>query len=179
MKEQNVAKAYATAMYDLAKEKGVDIASELIKLNELINKNNNLENVLFLDVFTPEEKTAVMNDISSKLGLSGLLKNFINFTISEKRLGLFPLIYKEVVVRDDHEKGFLRGTIEGAEDDVDAAFREKITAYLKGKINKDCKLDYVKNSKITAGYRVTVEDLQLDASLDNQLNKFKETVLNS
>ena len=56
---------------------------------------------------------------------------------------------------------------------------KKITAYLKGKINKDCKLDYVKNGKITAGYRVTVEDLQLDASLDNQLNKFKETVLNS
>jgi F-type H+-transporting ATPase subunit delta len=62
VKEQNVAKAYATAMYDLAKEKGVDIATELIKLNELINKNNNLENVLFLDVFTPEEKTAVMNE---------------------------------------------------------------------------------------------------------------------
>lgn len=179
MKEESVAKAYASAMYDLAKDKNMDIASEMIKLNELINKNNNLENVLFLEVFTPEEKTAVMADISAKLGLSGLLNNFINFVISEKRLSLFPLIFKEIVVMDDHEKGFLRGTIEGAEDDVDAAFREKITNYLKGKVNKDCKLDYVKNGNITAGYRVTVEDLQLDASLDNQLNKFKETVLNS
>lgn len=179
MKEQNIAKAYAGAMYELAKEKGLDIAGEMVKLNDLINRNNQLENVLFLEVFTPEEKASVMGDIAKKLKLSDLLKNFINFVINEKRLNLFSLMYKEIVVMDDHEKGFLRGTIEGTEDDVEAEFRAKITNYLKGRVDKECKLDYLRNDSITAGYRVTVEDLQLDASLDNQFDKFKETVLNS
>ena len=33
------------------------------------------------------------------------------------------------------------------------------------------------NNNITAGYKVTVEDLQLDASLDNQLEQFKQSIL--
>jgi F-type H+-transporting ATPase subunit delta len=73
----------------------------------------------------------------------------------------------------------MRGTIEGVLDDADAKFSEKMTKFLSEKIGKEIKLVYKKNDEMTAGYKVTVGDLQLDASLDNQLNKFKETVLNS
>ena len=80
---------------------------------------------------------------------------------------------------DDHKRGFLRGTVEGAEDAPNAAFVEKIKTYLQQKVGKDIQLSYTKNQEIAAGYRVTVEDLQLDATLENQLNQFKDTVLNA
>ena len=38
---------------------------------------------------------------------------------------------------------------------------------------------YVKNEKISAGYKATVGDLQIDATLENQLNQFKKQVLNN
>jgi len=177
LKDHVASKAYAKAIYDLAKEAKVDVADELVKINELINKCNDLENVLFLDVFTPEEKSSVMAELAGKLGTSKLVTNFINLLIIEKRMGIFPSIFKDVVVIDDHDKGFLRGTIQGADSDVDGNFQEKITNYLKNKLGKNCQLNYVQNEKISAGYRVTVEDLQLDASLDNQLEQFKNDVL--
>ena len=97
MKEKNVAKAYAKAIYSLGKESSVDTAKELTTLTETINSCNNLENVMFLDVFTPEEKASVINTVLDKLALSTVVKSFINFLLQEKRVGILPLIIKEVI----------------------------------------------------------------------------------
>lgn len=178
MKVQNTARAYANALMSLATAEKINIADEMTKLNEVINQSNDLENVLFLELFTIEEKASVVADILKKGSYSKLIKDFMNFLLSEKRITLLPLVYKELVVIDDHNKGFMRGTIEGREDHVDSTFEKKIGDYLKSKLGRETELSYSKNEKITAGYRVTVEDLQLDASLDNQLEKFKKSVLN-
>ncbi len=179
MKEAAIAKAYAKSIYQLGKEQNTDIANELTRLNEVINENNDLETVLFLDVFTPEEKFSVINEIMGKLNLSQLAKNTLNFLITESRIGIFPLIFKNLIVLDDHEKGFLCGFVEGYDDQISAEFKKVIHEYLKEKLSAEIKLEYVKNGEITAGYRVTIDDLQLDASLDNQLNQLKTNILNS
>lgn len=179
MNNSQVAKAYAKSIYSLGKETNVDIASEYTRLTEVINSSNNLEIVLFLDVFSIDDKKNVITEIMNKLSLSSLAKNAINFLIEEKRIGIFPQIYKEIIVIDDHEKGFLRGTIEGSDDVPSEEFISGIKAYLEKKLGKKTDLKYTKTDKITAGYRVTVEDLQLDASLDNQLGKLKQQILNS
>lgn len=179
MKEAIVAKAYAQALIQIGEEKKVNVANELTFLNEIINSSNELESLLFFGVFTEEEKSGVLKVIMEKLKLSPITVNFLNFLLQEKRINLLPLIYKEVIVFDDHKRGFLRGTVEGGEDTPNADFVEKIKSFLQNKIGKNIELTYAKNQDITAGYRVTVEDLQLDASLENQLNQFKDSVLNA
>ncbi len=178
MKEALISKSYAHSILDLANEAKVSLADELTRLQETINSSNDLENLLFLDVFTVEEKQSVLNEVLNKLRTSKIVNAFLNFLLTEKRMGLFPLIYKDVIVAEDDKKGFLRGTIEGRTDSVDEKFKIKLLEYLKTKLNKEIELDYKKNEDITAGYRVTVDDLQLDASLDNQLEQFKNSVLN-
>lgn len=178
MKEQNVAKSYARALYQLGAEHKVDVAKELTSLTEVINHSNQLESLLFLDIFTIEEKTDVLAKITGKLNFSKLSTSFINFLIDEERISLLPLIFKDLIVLDDHNKGFLRGTIEGNDADLPADIRNKLTAFIEKKIGKKTELTYQSNANISAGYRVTVEDLQLDASVENQLNKLKEQVLN-
>ena len=179
MKELQVSKAYARAFIELTEEKGVNAAKELTTLTETINNSNDLESLLFLDAFTVEEKLSVLSEVVSKLGLSPITSQFLTFLVEEKRIGILPLIFKELVVIDDHKSGFLRGTIEGADTGVDAEFTNKMKSYLKEKLGINAELTYKQNNRITAGYRVSVDDLQLDASLDNQLNRFKESVLNS
>lgn len=179
MKEAIVAKAYAKSIYSLGEENKVDVTEELTKLTEVINESNDLETVLFLDVFTIEEKQAVINDVLGKLGLSGLVKNIIGFLLEEKRIGILPLVFKELVVIDDHKKGFLRGVIEGHEDQPADGVVEQLVSYLTAKVGSKPVLTYKKNENLTAGYKVTVEDLQLDATIDNQLNKLKSEILNS
>lgn len=179
MKEQIIAKAYAQSIVELSEELKLDLAAELTTLNEAINKSNDLETLLFLDVFTVEEKLSVLDVVMDKLKLSQITKNFLHFLIQEKRIGLMPMIFKNVIVIDDHKKGFLRGTIEGSEESIPADVKEKLKAYLHQKLGREAILEYKKSENVSAGYKITVEDLQLDASLENQLEKFKESVLNS
>lgn len=179
MKEQIIAKAYAQSVVELATELKQDLVGELTKLTEVINKSNDLETLLFLDVFTAEEKLSVLNDVMKKLNLSQTTQNFMHFLVDQKRIGLMPMIFKNVIVIDDHNKGFLRGTIEGSEETIPADVKEKLKAYLQQKLGKEAVLDYKKSETVTAGYRVKVEDLMLDASLENQLDQFKAEILNS
>lgn len=179
MKEQNVSKAYAQSIVELSNELKIDLAQELTTLTEIINKSNDLETLLFLDVFTAEEKIAVLDEVLKKINASQITKNLMHFLVQEKRINLFPLIFKNVIVIDDHKKGFLRGTIEGSEDSISPEMKEKLKSYLQKKLGREPILAYSKSESVTAGYRVTVEDLQLDASLENQLEKFKDSVLNS
>jgi F-type H+-transporting ATPase subunit delta len=179
MKEQIIAKAYAQSIVELGVELKLDLVKELTSLQEAINKNNDLETLLFLDVFTADEKLSVLNEVMKRLGLSQITINFMQFLIQEQRIGLMPMIFKNVIVIDDHNKGFLRGTIEGSEETIPADVKEKLKTYLQQKLGREPILEYKKSANVTAGYRVTVEDLQLDASLENQLEKFKDSVLNS
>ena len=179
MKNTQVSKAYAKAYLELAEEKNVKAADELTLLTTTINSCNELENLLFLEIFTVEEKLSVLNEVVEKLKLSKITSHFLSFLVQEKKINIFPLIFKELVVIDDHKRGFLRGTIEGTEAQVDEEFKDKMTKYLKDKLGINAELTYKQNKKMTAGFKVSVDDLQLDASLDNQLNRFKESVLNS
>jgi F-type H+-transporting ATPase subunit delta len=177
MKEKNIAKVYAKSLLELGDEKNVKIADEMVALTELINKSNELENVLFLEVFTLDEKKGIFTEVAKKLNLSALSTEAIKYLIDEKRIGILPLIIKEIVVIDDERKGFMRGVIEGSDAQIDPAFKSKIESFLKNKLGRQPHLEYVKNNNISAGYKVTVEDLQLDASLDNQLEQFKQSIL--
>ena len=177
MKEQTVAKVYAKSLLELGDEKGIKLADEMIKLTEVINKSNELENILFLDVFTLEEKKNVFVELSKKLNLSTLSVEAIKYLIDEKRIGILPLIVKEIIVIDDERRGFIKGTIEGNDVQIDENFKKKIESFLKNKLGREPHLEYVQNNNISAGYKVTVEDLQLDASLDNQLEQFKQSIL--
>jgi F-type H+-transporting ATPase subunit delta len=178
VKISNVAKAYANAVYDLGKSQNVDVVADLTKLQEAINANNNLENVLYLDVFTDEEKKAVINDVLTKLGVHKLVKNLIQYLTNEKRMNIFPSVYKELIVRDDHEKGFLKGSIEGNEASLSPETKKMLEDFVQKVLNKKVLLKYEMRSDVAAGYKITVEDLQLDATIENQLKRFEETVLN-
>jgi len=177
MKNYNTAKVYAASFLEITNEKNIDLAKELTSFNDVINTSNDLENLFFLDVFTIEEKMSVFNAISTKINLSQVTNNCIKYLIQEKRLSLLPLIYKEVIVIDDDKKGFLRGVIEGAGESINETQKNKLIKMLKSKINKEPKLEYKQNSKISAGFKITVDDMQLDASVDNQLKQFKQSIL--
>lgn len=177
MKEQIAAKTYARAILELGKDKGTNVAEELIKLTEIINSSAQLENILFLDVFTADEKKDVFKSIATKAGLSALVTQYVQYLVDEKRMNLLPLITKEVMILDDERRGFLRGVIEGSEAEGDAKMIAQVKAFLKTKLGQEPQMEYQQNNQISAGYRITVDDLQLDASLENQLNQFKKSVI--
>lgn len=180
MKEQNIARIYAQSFIELGKQNNVDTAEEMTKLNDVINASNDLENVLFLDVFTNEEKLSVLDAVCEKISLAPIIKAAVDYIVQEKRISLMPLIYKEIIVIDDHEKGFLRGTIQGSNDQISETEKEKLLGSLKKYIgDKKIIVEYKKSEEISAGYKITLDNLQLDASVDGQFENLKNEILNN
>ena len=179
MNYNTISKAYAKSLYQLGREQSVAITKELTTLNEAINANSHLENVLFMDVFTIDEKIGVVEAIVQRLKLHQLTKAVLTFLIKEKRIHLFPLVLRDIVGMDYYEKGILPGTLEGADDEMEPMLLEKIKVYLEKTLNKKIYLDYKIKPELLAGCRVTVEDFQIDASLDKQFDRLKQdNVLN-
>jgi F-type H+-transporting ATPase subunit delta len=174
-----IAKVYSRAIRAIATENGSNesFMQELEQFVALLNKSSDLETVLFHPLFSMEEKKPVLLEVCQKSQYSKLFVEFLVFLLDEKRLGLVPQIYKELIVIEDEEKGFLKGTIEGNEDQIDQAKLLKVVSWLKSKLSISPILNYEKNEKVTSGYKVTVGDYQLDVSLDHQLDDFVKTIL--
>ena len=178
MDNSQISKSYANAISQIADETKVDLSSEITKFSELIASSNELENLLHLDVFTLDERIEVINEIFKKDNYSSLFTNFIMFLISEKRFNLFNTIFKEIIIREDLKLGFINGVIEGVDENPNNELLDQIKSYLNEKLGLKAKVAYKVNKNITAGYKATVGDFQIDATLENQLKNFKQQILN-
>ena len=177
MKEQVVARAYAKAIMNIGEKKKNNISKELLSFSHVMENCSNLRHVIYSGMFTMEEKVDVCKSVLKKMKLSTTFGDFISFLLQEKRMPLYSLILNEALKLDDEAKGVVHGYIEGVEASVGNDVKKKLVDYMEGYLKKKVILDYLTNNKITSGYRIVVEDLQLDASVDRQLDIFKESLL--
>ena len=52
MDNSQISKSYASAITQIAEEQKIDLAKEITKFSEVVSSSNDLENLLYLDVFT-------------------------------------------------------------------------------------------------------------------------------
>ena len=178
-KKSQIAKAYASAITQIAESYDFNLSAEIVKFSEIISTSNYLENLMSLDVFTAEERIIVLDEIFNREKFNEVFVNFIKFLVVEKRFDLFSMIYKEVIIREDFKMGVINGIVEGSDKEPNDLLISQMKEYLENKIGLKAKLEYRENNNISAGYKATVGDLQIDATLENQLKKFKEQILNN
>jgi F-type H+-transporting ATPase subunit delta len=178
MNNSQVSKSYAKAISEIAADSNVNFADEITKFSELISSSNELESLLFLDVFTADERVSILDELFAKSSFSPILINFVKFLILEKRFNLFNTIFKEIVIMEDLKLGFISGIVEGSDENPDNELLGQIKSYLEEKLSLKTKINYKLNKEITAGYKATIGDLQIDATIENQLKKFKQEILN-
>ena len=82
-----------------------------------------------------------------------------------------------MVIIDDDRKGFLRGVVSGPDENISEEILSKMQQYIREKTKKEPTLTYEKNEKITAGFKIKLEDMELDATIDNQFKILKTEIL--
>ena len=177
MNDSKVSRSYALALLDIGKENNIEVKAELDLFWELVRSNNDLESLLFMDVFTIDERLSVLTSIFEKLKLNELMQNFLMFLVENKRIGLLPSIFTFVTIEKDLSDGFITGVVEGNESEPDSNVIEKLKAHLEKELKQIANLKYKQNKNITAGYKITCGDLQLDATLENQFDRLRKNIL--
>ena len=147
MKEQTSAWPYARALFTLSQKLRFNALRDITVFMEALNQCDNLRNLLFLDIFTIEEKRAVFSDIAKKLSLNETVKKFIDFLLEQKRISLLPVVCKEISVLDGESRGVLKGVLEGNLASVPARDMKNMEKALKGHLNKVVELTYKQTKK--------------------------------
>jgi F-type H+-transporting ATPase subunit delta len=174
-----VAKAYAKALYEAAREtntsrEGMDLlGSQLDNVLTAILSSKAAQNALFGPVATTKEKAAVMASISEACKAPPLLSHFLQLLARRGRLSLLEEITEAFMeVRLSYENS-LAGRLIAAESMNDSDVESLAAAFTK-KLGKKVVFRVSTDPALLAGVKVTVNGVTYDGTLRAQLQKLRD-----
>ena len=101
------AKSYSQALYELAsEEKNLnDVEKHVISLLKLISQSEDFNSLIKNPTNKQEDQLNVINIIFEKFNLNNLLKKFLNFLVTKRRLFYVEKILKDFVTICSKNRG--------------------------------------------------------------------------
>ncbi|MGC9034179.1 MAG: F0F1 ATP synthase subunit delta, partial [Thermosulfidibacteraceae bacterium] len=111
---RGVARRYARALVSYSVENGVDLDGMIANLKSVVDflgKNVDIKRYLLSPIISRSEKLEFAKELFGKLNLPDYLVNFCLLLVEKDRLGIFDLVYEEVVDEVDRRNNRVRGTL--------------------------------------------------------------------
>jgi F-type H+-transporting ATPase subunit delta len=174
-----VAKSYAKAIFELARERNQadQIQAELDRTAEAVTAAGDATDVLGRPWISPEVRKRLAEEIAQKLEVSKLTQDFLGLLASHGRadhLAAIAAAYHEML---DAASGRVRAHVRTAVPLTDgdrAALGAKLQRALGG---KQVILDEVVDQKLLGGFVAEIGSLVVDGSLDGQLARMRERLV--
>ncbi|MEL6210140.1 MAG: ATP synthase F1 subunit delta [Pseudomonadota bacterium] len=110
------AQRYASALFDLAQDKGqlAAVHKDFAAISTLIEDNDDLSNLVVSPAFTRDEKTAALTEIAREAGVSPLVVNFIGVMARNGRARDIGAAHKAFDMLYANQRGVRRATVRTA-----------------------------------------------------------------
>lgn len=174
-----VAKRYAGSLFDLAVEdKCVDaVEQELISVSKLIDKNQDVQRLIFSPVFSRDEQIKAISALCDAAGLKAkgaklLVGNFLKVIAGHRRLFALPGIIGAFHQRAAQSRGEISAEVISAHA-LTSAQEKELKTVLKNVAGKDVRLHVTVDSAILGGLIVRLGSRQIDTSLLTKLSSLK------
>jgi F-type H+-transporting ATPase subunit delta len=165
-----VAGRYATALFELAVDRGVidEVANDLRQLQAMINKSADLRRLIQSPLFSRAQQSDAMAAVLNSAGLSELVRNFIGVVAGNRRLfALEGMIgaYRGLVAQ---HRGEVTAEITSATP-LSEAQRSAVEQALKQAIGSNVEIDL----NLIGGMVVRVGSRMVDSSLRTKLQRLQ------
>jgi len=169
-----VAERYATSLFELAVEAdSIDaVASDLSRFEEMVTESADLKRLIESPAFSAEEQFRAIGALADRVGIAGLVGNFLKVVARNRRLFAVPGIiraYRELVAR---HRGETRADVKTAHP-LTPAQETELKAALKSATGKDVAVDVTVDPSLLGGLIVKVGSRQIDTSLRTKLSTLK------
>ncbi len=175
IKNLKTAKRYAIALIETSKSNLDEIESDLYSINEIIFENESLKAFFLHPVISlNDKKQTFIEAFQGKINQKTF--NFILNLLDENRLNIFPSIlelYKQV---SNKLKNILPIEVISAIE-LDNSQKEKLSAKLEEKLQKNANITYTIDNSILGGLVVKYEDNIVDLSLRKKFENLKKQVI--
>jgi F-type H+-transporting ATPase subunit delta len=172
---QDVAHAYADALFGIAKEKGKldQVRDQLGQFADAVDGNRDLQVFFFSPYFSSAEKSA-----GAKRAIEGAEPEFVNFldlVIEKQRMPEIFRIRRQFEVLWKHENRRIDVTVTSAVE-LDPSVVSKIGEEIERQTGQEVDLASRVDAEILGGVVLQVGNMVLDASIRNRLEKLRKSV---
>jgi F-type H+-transporting ATPase subunit delta len=179
MANQVVARRYAQALFDLARDKGLidQVDDELGMVVSIIDANPQLRTVLD-DVLIPDE---AKRNLVSKLfagKVSDLVMNFLLMVIRKRRESQIPAMYRSFLELANEARGIVEVEVRSATQLPEETVRN-LEAKLMKRLGKRIKFQTQVVPELLGGLVVRVGDELMDGSVKTRLQRMRERLIHS
>jgi len=149
---------------------------ELHSIEALLKESDQLRRVLENPSIPGDRKRAVLDAITTRLGTTRQVRNFLAVLTDHRRLPLFSEILKQLEHELDDRQGFAEAQISTARQLTDDEKR-LLEAEITKLIGKKVKAKYAQDATLLGGAVVQVGSTIYDGSVKGQLEQIREQLV--
>ena len=171
-----VAKRYAKALFGLAEERKIldELEKDLEQMAEVLSGSPDLAAMLQNPLISEQDKFGVLNEVFSR-GMQQTTIHFLHLLADKKRLAILPdaieAFHYMMLQHQNTVEAELISAVQLSENQVN-----EIRKNMEDLTGKTLRLEKKIDADIIGGFVVRVEDLIIDNSIRNQLEKLRETL---
>ncbi len=177
MKNQIIAKRYAKALFNLAVEGGWigQYGREVEAFAQLLGQNPDLADAVQNPLYPEATRKAVYAAVADKVGVSPIVRSFVNLLIEKKRVQHLAEIVEYYQKLVDENANIARAQLRAASE-LDEEAVQAIVQTLEKMTGKKIVIEFQQDPSLIGGVVAQIGDLVLDGSVRRQLLNFKESL---
>lgn len=173
----DIAKRYAKALFDIAREEDAieAIYDELKGFSSLLKESKELAEFFANPVFDTAEKASVMGEILREIKVSAIASNFLRLLVDKNRIGVIGEI-------ENCYRRYMDDVLNKVRVDVKTAFplsselSARIKKQMEGLTGKNVEMIVNEDPSLVGGVVIGVGDTLYDGSIRAQLNSIRELI---
>ena len=166
-----IAKRYATAVFDLAKEgKAIKaLESDVAALEAAMAESADLRTLLTSPLYSREEQSGAIAAVAKKMELSDTTSNVLALLAAKRRLFVLPHLLAVLQDMLSEERGEVMAEVTTAKA-LTKAQADKLSKTLKAQVGKSVTIKETVDESIIGGLIVKVGSKMIDTSIASKLN---------
>lgn len=176
-----VANQYAKALLEVVDKPGSNLAPEnvleqLDAFEALLTESREFRVALLSPAVSTAQKSKVIARLGGMIGLSPVVRNFLNVVTGHRRIALLPQIRIQFRSHLDDQLGIVRANIAAARE-LSAAQKSSLESGLAGSVKGSLRCTYTVDGALLGGVTVQINSKVLDGSVRGQLDSLRRRLV--
>jgi len=172
-----IAKRYATAVYDLAKETNSvqAIETDITALQDVMAQSDDFNALIHSPIYTRDQQGAAVSALAKKMKLSDVMSNTLALMAQKRRLFVLPQLVqtlRDVIAAD---KGEVTADVTSAKA-LTKAQSDKLAKTLTASMGNTVTINATVDESLIGGLVVKVGSKMIDTSIRSKLNSLQNVM---
>lgn len=179
MNEGIITSRYAKALYQAGEEDAltVEVKKDIELIQQIINESPEFNEFILNPIYKEKEKIRLMNEIFQG-NIHELTLRFLIMLVNNKRVQFLNFICFTYLQLYKKEKGIKEGTLITAHE-LNKEQSEEIGNYIRKKFKLDIEFKELIDPSLIGGFKLRIDDNQIDASIASKIHKIRTELINS